>query len=108
MKERAGQTLLVLPLVARDRVTGFVELWDSRSRRRFTETEIALAQTLINQAAVAVDNARLFAESQRGISEMMLLYDIAVAAASSMELDTILQTVVKTLQFRATNPSGWL
>jgi GAF domain-containing protein len=100
MQERAGQTLLVLPLVARDRVTGFVELWDSRSRRRFTEAEIALAQTLINQAAVAVDNARLFAESQRGISEMMLLYDIAVAAASSMELDTILQTVVKTLQFR--------
>jgi GAF domain-containing protein len=100
MKRRAGQAMLLLPLIARDRVTGFVELWDSRSRRYFTQAEIALAQTLINPAAVAIDNARLFAETQRGISEMMLLYDIAVAAASTLEMDTVLQSVVKTLQFR--------
>jgi signal transduction histidine kinase len=50
-------------------------------------------------------NARLFAETQRSISEMMLLYDIAVAAASTLELDTILQSVVKTLQFRVLEKS---
>lgn len=105
MRQRAGQAMLLLPLVARDRVTGFVELWDGRSPRRFTEAEIALAQTLINPAAVAIDNARLFAETQRSISEMMLLYDIAVAAASTLELDTVLQSVVKTLQFRVLEKS---
>lgn len=105
MQQRAGQAALFLPLVARDRVTGFVELWDSRSRRRFTSAEITLAQTLINPAAVAIDNARLFAETQRSISEMMLLYDIAVAAASTLELDTVLQSVVKTLQFRVLEKS---
>lgn len=111
IKQSAGQTMLLIPLVARDRVTGFVELWDSRSRRRFTEAEIALAQTLINPAAVAIENARLFAQTQRSISEMMLLYDIAVAAASTLELDTILQSVVKTLQFRLLERSAvsvWL
>ena len=92
--------MLLLPLIARDRVTGFVELWESRTQRIFTEAEIALAQTLINPAAVAIDNARLFAETQRSINEMMLLYDIAVASASTLELDTVLQSVVKTLQFR--------
>jgi GAF domain-containing protein len=105
MRRRAGQAVLFLPLVARDRVTGFVELWDSRSRRRFTTAEITLAQTLINPAAVAIDNARLFAETQRSISEMMLLYDIAVAAASTLELETVLQSVVKTLQFRVLEKS---
>jgi GAF domain-containing protein len=100
MAGRSGRTMLLLPLVARDRVTGFVELWDSRSQRRFTEAEVALAQTLINQAAVAVDNARLFAETQRRLNELTLLYDVAVAAASTLDLDTILQSVVKTLQFR--------
>jgi signal transduction histidine kinase len=111
MQLRAGQGMLLLPLVARDQVTGFVELWDSRSRRRFTEAEVKLAQTLINQAAVAVENARLFAETQRSISELMLLYDIAVSAASTLELDTILQSVVKTLQFRVLEKSSvnvWL
>jgi GAF domain-containing protein len=100
MAQRSGQALLILPLVARDRVTGFVELWDSRSQRRFSETEVALAQTLINQVAVAVDNAHLFAETQRRLNELTLLYDVAVTAASTLELDTILQSVVKTLQFR--------
>ena len=78
MMQRSGQAMLLLPLVARDRVTGFVELWDSRSRRRFTEAEIALAQTLTNQAAVAIENARLFAETQRRLNELTLLYDVAV------------------------------
>ncbi len=100
MAGRSGRTMLLLPLVARNRVTGFVELWDSRSQRRFTEVEMALAQTLINQAAVAVDNARLFAETQRRLSELTLLYDMAVAATSTLDLDAILQSVVKTLQFR--------
>ncbi len=98
--QRGGGSLLLLPLVARDRVTGFVELWDSRSRRRFTEVEMALAQTLINQAAVAVDNARLFAETQRRLNELTLLYDMVVTAASSRDLNTLLQSIVKTLQFR--------
>ena len=100
MAQRSGQTMLLLPLVARDRVTGFVELWDSHSQRRFTETGITLAQTLINQTAVAVDNARLFAETRRRLSELTLLYDMAVAAASTRDLDAVLKSVVKTLQFR--------
>ncbi len=100
MEAREGQAMLLLPLAARDRLAGFVELWDSRSRRRFTDAEIALAQTMIHPAAVAIENARLFAETQRSINELILLFDTAVWAASSQELDTILQSVVKTLQFR--------
>jgi signal transduction histidine kinase len=102
---RSGQAMLLLPLVARDQVTGFVELWDSRSRRRFTEAAIALAQTFTNQAAVAMDNARLFAETQRRLNELTLLYDMAVAAASTRDLDSLLQSVVKTLQFRVLEES---
>lgn len=105
VQRRGGQSVLLLPLVARDRVMGFVELWESRSQRIFTDAEITLAQTLINPAAVAIDNARLFAETQRSITEMMLLYDIAVASASTLELDTVLQSVVKTLQFRVLEDS---
>ena len=100
LARREGQSLLCVPLVARDRVTGFAELWDSRSPRHFTPTETALARTLINPAAAAVENARLFAETQHSINELMLLYDTAVWAASTEELDTTLQSVVKTLQFR--------
>jgi GAF domain-containing protein len=100
LAQRPGQTMLFLPLIVRDRVTGLVEIADDHVQRRLGESEIALAQTLINQAAVAVDNARLFAETQSRLSELTLLYDIAVSATSTFDLDTVLWSVVKTLQFR--------
>ena len=91
---------MLLPLVVRDRVTGFVEIIDSHSQRSFGKSAIALAQTLTHQAAAAVDNARLFAETQRRLSELTLLYDIAVSATSTFDLDTVLGSVVRTLHFR--------
>jgi signal transduction histidine kinase len=100
MTQEAGQAMLLLPLVARDRVIGFAELWESLEKREFNQAEVALAQALINQAAVAVDNARLFAETKSRLEELTLLYDMAVVAASTLDIDTTLRSVVKTLQFR--------
>jgi NtrC-family two-component system sensor histidine kinase KinB len=57
-------TLLQLPMVAADQVIGLVQLY-SREPRDFTGAEIRLAQTLANQAAVSIQNARLF----RSVSE---------------------------------------
>ena len=106
MTRQAARAMLLLPMVARDRVTGFVEILDSRSRRSFGETATTLAQTLINQAAVAVDNARLFAETQRRLIELTLLYDTAVSATSTFDLDAVLGSVVNTLQFSVLNEAA--
>jgi len=94
-----AQALLLIPLVARNRTIGYVELWETRPDRSFGEDQIALIQTLANQAAVAIENARLFAEAQQRLSELTLLYDIVVAATATMELETMLQSVVNTLRF---------
>ncbi|RMF28333.1 MAG: GAF domain-containing protein [Chloroflexi bacterium] len=56
------QTYLILPLVARDEVIGLIELGAHRPQRVFSEWEIKLGQTLAQQAAVAIENARLYEE----------------------------------------------
>lgn len=61
---RGVQSLLVMPLVAARTLVGVLLLEEFDHRRRFTPGEIELAQTLANQAAVAVQNARLYAEVQ--------------------------------------------
>ncbi len=94
-----AQALLLIPLVARNRTIGYVEMWETRPDCHFGEDQITLIQTLANQAAVAIENARLFAEAQQRLSELTLLYDIVVAAAATMELETMLQSVVNTLRF---------
>ncbi len=58
-------TLLALPMIARDQVVGLAELMDRRERR-FSKEEITLCQTLANQAAIAIENARLFQKVAEG------------------------------------------
>lgn len=51
---------MCVPLVARDRTIGAISLLSAESRRRFDESDLALAQELARHAALAVDNARLY------------------------------------------------
>lgn len=54
------KTRMLLPMIFKGQVLGLVELGDSRTERIFTRQEISLAQLLANQAAGAIENARLF------------------------------------------------
>lgn len=60
MKEEGVRSLLMLPLVVRNEAIGLLELVQSYQEREFTPTEIALCQTLANQAAAALQNADLY------------------------------------------------
>jgi PAS domain S-box-containing protein len=53
-------TVLVLPLVVQNQVTGFIQLATVGNERIFESTEVELARTLTNQAAVAIEKARLY------------------------------------------------
>jgi GAF domain-containing protein len=69
MEEQGIYTLLMLPLVARDRVLGLAELIDEREARSYTPEEIRLAQGLAAQAAIAIENAQLYEKAQQEIAE---------------------------------------
>ncbi|HEX4131403.1 MAG TPA: response regulator [Pirellulales bacterium] len=55
---------LVLPLKAHGRILGAMSLARKRSRRPFSEGEVALAQELTGRAATALENARLYQDIQ--------------------------------------------
>jgi len=69
LKEWEAFTLLMLPLVARDQVVGLVELIDDVRPRDYTLVEVRLAESLAAQAAVAIENARLYEQAQQEIAE---------------------------------------
>jgi signal transduction histidine kinase len=60
MEQYGAQTVLYIPLLIRERLIGYTELWESRQRREFTAEEIALCQGIAQQAAIAIENARLY------------------------------------------------
>lgn len=67
MQKTGVKSLLMLPLQAYGRVIGLVELASSY-RRDFGPREVRLARTLADQTAVALENARLYAQVQEQLA----------------------------------------
>ena len=57
------KTVLRIPLQAKGKKIGILELWESRYQRQFTSTEIDLALAIAQQIALAIDNARLYEQA---------------------------------------------
>lgn len=81
-----------LPLRVRDRPVGVlaIALGEPRS---FGPEELSLARAFADQAALAVDNARVYEEADRGRREAEVLAEIARTINVSHDVDTILQRV---------------
>jgi two-component sensor histidine kinase/HAMP domain-containing protein len=69
MGETGSASMLLLPLIAGDRVVGLVELNTYEHEHAFTVAEIRLCQALADQAAIAIENAQLYDQAQREIAE---------------------------------------
>jgi PAS domain S-box-containing protein len=63
------KSYMVVPLAARGRMLGAISLVSAESGRRYEQADLELAEDLARRAALAVDNARLYEEAQREISE---------------------------------------
>jgi GAF domain-containing protein len=74
-----------------------------------TDDEISLLQTFADQAVIAIENARLLTELQartqelsRSVGELQALGEVGQAVSSSLDLETVLTTIVS----RAVQLSG--
>jgi PAS domain S-box-containing protein len=87
-----------VPLIIQGEVFGYLTA-DSHKPGAYREEHAALAQAFANQAALAIQNANLFAATRRRLEESNTLYYITNQIAASIELkvDDILQQVVDRL-----------
>jgi signal transduction histidine kinase len=90
-----GRTALIIPLIARGRVIGFLDLCESRRDRQFTEEEIGLCQTVANQAIIAVENAGLFQEERKRALQLETVREVSQKIVSILNLDELLAQVVE-------------
>ena len=69
MKAAGIKTLLMVPMITQDKVIGLLALEDSNDESVFSAREIDFIQIFSNQAASAVQNARLYQRAQTEIEE---------------------------------------
>ena len=81
---------LCVPMKFRANVIGVLNV-ESGTRNHFNATDQFLLQTLANQTAVALQNARLYAQTQRNTRELSALISANHALSANLDLNTVLQ-----------------
>jgi GAF domain-containing protein len=106
----AIRTLLAVPILKGDDLLGVLGIYHLEEVRPFTDKQIALLETFADQAAIAIDNVRLLDalrhrtdELGRSVSELRALGEVSQAVNSTLDLETVLSTIVaKAVQLSGT------
>jgi len=88
------RSTMCIPLKARERILGVVNIIGKKSGEDFSEDELNLLEILASSAAIAIDNARLYEKIERKAWELSTLFHIGNAINSSLDRDQVLQKVL--------------
>ncbi|MFN8557882.1 MAG: GAF domain-containing protein [Dehalococcoidia bacterium] len=83
------QAELVAPIRAGGRTIGVLDV-QSAHANAFNELDIAVLQTLAGQIGVAIENARLYEQTERSLRRARAFQQVATAIAGSLDLETTL------------------
>jgi len=99
VKMEGSRTLseMIMPMIIKGKVIGVLDV-QSYKLDDFTETDIEMIGALANQAAVALDNARLFANEQRRVEQFRALNEVGRHIAALLEIETLLDQLVQSIQ----------
>jgi signal transduction histidine kinase len=92
------RSFLGVPIVLRGVAFGNLYLTEKADGADFTAEDEELSQLLAAQAAVAIENARLYESSTRWLRQLETLNEIGSALASEVELEPLLALVSRRMQ----------
>ena len=102
-REKGLRTYLGLPIKARGEVLG-VLTFNTTEPREYSPEEMAYLTSFADQAAIAIDNARLFAVTERAAREARSLYEVAHSLTTSLDPLEILRLIaLKTTELLGTS-----
>ncbi|MGC9333625.1 MAG: GAF domain-containing protein, partial [Anaerolineae bacterium] len=88
---------LGLPLMVKDRVIGVLDVQSERPAA-FDESDVVVLQSLADQAAVAIENARLFVAEQRRAEQFRVISEVGSHVASILTVEGLLEQVARLIQ----------
>lgn len=83
-----------VPLLFQGRVLGVLAIL-TRRLTRFSKEDIKLLTSFTTQAAIAIENARLYADASRSAVEYQALFEVAGLVGSTLKVERVLDVIVE-------------
>ena len=95
-KERErGKSVAVAPLSIKGEVIGTLTVVNNVGKPVFGQEDLDMIVMLASQAAITIENARLYEETQRRLQEMSLLNEINGILTSTLDLEEMLTSLMQ-------------
>ncbi len=88
------RTMLAVPMTAGGELIGVIEVLNRKDGRPFDEADLRLLEPLASLAAVAIQRAHAYLDSERRIRELGLFIGVGQAVSGATELDELLDTTM--------------
>jgi GAF domain-containing protein/HAMP domain-containing protein len=85
---------LAVPMKTTEGVIGVLNV-ESDELDAFDQNDLAILQSIANQAAIAIENARLYEDVQSRLAQVTALQETIKAVASTLELDKLLNLITE-------------
>lgn len=89
----APRSALFVPMIVGDSVRGNVSLQNVDRENAFTQADVRLLSTLANSMSVALENARLFAETRQQATELDTVNRVSRALVAQLDFDALIRLV---------------
>lgn len=87
------KSILVVPLVAKGRILGTLFLNHTRSQHWYSNQDIEIASAIASQAAIAIDNARLYEETRRWTLQLEAMQSLVAKLNTGNTVSGIATTI---------------
>jgi GAF domain-containing protein len=92
-----AEAVLVAPISLRGEIMGALGLHEPEGKHWWTDDEIALVEAVADQMALAIENARLLADTRQRAERERLIADVSAQVRASTDVNTILRTAIREL-----------
>lgn len=95
LAQQDSQQIFHLPIRVRGQVLGTIHARKADTAGAWNPEESALLETLTDQLSIALDNARLYQDTQRRAARDRMVAEISNKMRRAVDMDTLIQTAVR-------------
>lgn len=106
--EAGLRAMAMVPLLLRGRIIGTIWISSTKPDKRFANRDVTILEGIGRQAAIALENARLFEDAQRKTDSLAKLFDISQTISTGLELDEVFKRAVSTIKNAFDASAVWL